>query len=55
MERQGYLLEVYASDEDDTWTIIFTNPAGTSCPVAEGVGWQVETPVLLGKEPGEET
>ena len=37
---KGVLLEVVASDDGGTWTIIATSPAGVSCLVAAGEGWR---------------
>lgn len=33
---QNQVVEVYASDETGTWTILVTSPAGISCLVASG-------------------
>lgn len=34
------LLEVYASEATGTWTILVTDPDGTSCLVAAGQMWE---------------
>jgi len=36
----GGLVEVLASKDGETWTIIITTPQGMSCPVAAGEGWR---------------
>lgn len=40
------MMEVYASDEKGTWTIIITTPSGMSCLIAAGQDWQVGPPAL---------
>jgi len=37
---KGVLLEVVASNDGGTWTLIATSPAGVSCLVAAGEGWR---------------
>lgn len=36
----GGLVEVLASPQGETWSIIVTAPGGPSCLVAEGNGWR---------------
>ncbi len=36
----GGMVEVLASGDGGTWTIILSNPNGTSCLVAAGEGWR---------------
>ena len=36
MQTNGNLLQVYASDAKDTWTVVSTTPGGMSCIVAAG-------------------
>ena len=45
--RKGYglqsaslVVELYASDETGTWTLIATRPDGTSCAMAVGKAWR---------------
>lgn len=45
----GKVVEVLTS-ESGTWTIIVTNPDGTSCIVAAGEAWEDIEPIAL-KEP----
>jgi hypothetical protein len=40
LQTNGNLLQVYASDEKRTWTVVSTTPAGMSCIVAAGKGWE---------------
>ncbi len=41
------MLEVWASQENGTFTVIITNPQGVSCIVAAGTDWFVSTPEQL--------
>ncbi len=36
----GGIVEVLTSGDGSTWTIILSNPNGTSCLVAAGEGWR---------------
>jgi hypothetical protein len=36
----GGLVEVLTTGDGETWTIILSNPNGTSCLVAAGEGWR---------------
>ncbi len=40
LTENGWLLEVYASREGETWTVAMTMPNGTTCLVASGQEWQ---------------
>lgn len=40
LQPDSNVLEVFASDESGTWTIIVTAPNGVSCLVAVGEAWQ---------------
>ena len=40
MQSNGNLLQVYSSEEKDTWTVVSTTPAGLSCIVAAGKRWE---------------
>ncbi|MFO1067009.1 MAG: hypothetical protein U1E14_00610 [Geminicoccaceae bacterium] len=44
LQNDGTLLQVFASADGDTWTVLSTAPDGTSCVVAAGRGWQAEPP-----------
>ncbi|MGH6946880.1 MAG: hypothetical protein ACREDZ_06090 [Kiloniellales bacterium] len=40
--KDGQLLEIYASDENGTWTILVTAPNGPACLVTAGDAWRNE-------------
>ena len=40
LSNSGVLVEVLSSDNGSTWTIIVSQPNGTSCLVAAGKEWQ---------------
>lgn len=40
LQSNGNLLQVYASDKKDTWTVVSTTPNGLSCIVAAGKKWE---------------
>lgn len=40
LAENGGLLEVLASEETGTWTIIVTRPTGDSCVMATGQSWE---------------
>ncbi len=40
MHSNNGLLEVYASEDTGTWTILVTSPDGTSCLIAAGQMWE---------------
>jgi hypothetical protein len=40
LSNSGVLVEVLSSDNGSTWTIIVSQPDGTSCLVAAGKEWQ---------------
>ena len=42
LQNDGTLLQVFASKDGDTWTVLSTSPDGTACVVAAGRGWQAE-------------
>ena len=42
LSTQNGIVEVFASEETGTWTIILTLPTGQSCLVAAGNSWQTE-------------
>ena len=46
LQSNGNLLQIYASDKKNTWTVVSTTPGGKSCIVAAGKRWQS----LPGKE-----
>ena len=42
------VVELYASEETGSWTILMTNPQGTSCLMAAGEAFQVEPAAVAG-------
>jgi hypothetical protein len=40
LQSNGNLLQVYASEDKGTWTVVSTTPAGMSCIVAAGKSWE---------------
>lgn len=45
LSDSGALVEVLTSDNGATWSILLSQPDGTSCLVAAGESWQPLTPV----------
>lgn len=45
LQSNGNLLQVYASEEKGTWTVVSTTPNGTSCIVAAGEKWHSLPPI----------
>jgi tetrahydromethanopterin S-methyltransferase subunit C len=46
VHANGSLMQVFASDAGDTWTVVMTSPKGISCIVAGGNDWYVLPPAL---------
>lgn len=47
LQSNGHLIQVFASKDGTTWTIVSTRPDGVSCIVALGQHWEVlPDPVL---------
>lgn len=44
LSSTGALLELLASPDGSTWTIILSGPDGMSCPLAAGRDWQERIP-----------
>ncbi len=49
LATNGGILEVLASPNGNSWTIVLTMPDGTSCLVAAGKNWQTTTRFVAGK------
>jgi hypothetical protein len=49
VHANGSLMQVFASDAGDTWTVVMTSPKGISCIVADGNDWHV-LPLPLGRQ-----
>lgn len=47
LHQNNSVVEVYASDETGTWTILITNPSGLSCLMASGLMWGNAVPGIL--------
>ena len=45
----GSLIQVYATADGATWSIVMTNPQGVSCVVAVGQDWDQRTALMLGQ------
>ena len=43
------VVELFASEETGSWTILLTSPQGTSCMMAAGEAFQVEPVGVLGE------
>ena len=44
LRSNGELLQVFASAESGTWTIVSTTPQGTACILAAGRHWELPRP-----------
>ncbi|MGF1660755.1 MAG: hypothetical protein ACFCUS_15140 [Rubrimonas sp.] len=42
LQGESTLIEVFASSDTGTWTILFTRPDGVTCAVAAGQAWREE-------------
>ena len=40
----GSLIELFVSEEEDTWTLTVVDPNGISCVIAVGESWQKTSP-----------
>jgi hypothetical protein len=40
VQTNGNLLQVFASPESGTWTILSTSPTGMTCVIAAGKSWE---------------
>jgi hypothetical protein len=52
LHQNQNVLEVYASDETGTWTILVTRPDGKACLIAAGQMWEGEAAPLA--KPGKD-
>lgn len=41
LQADGKLLQVFASEQSGSWSIVATTPGGVSCIVAVGEAWQM--------------
>lgn len=44
LSESGRLMEVFASPDGRTWTIVMTTPDGLACIMAAGKNWDVIIP-----------
>ena len=52
LNQSNGVLEVYASDETGTWTILVTSPDGKACLLAAGKMWEADATPLT--KPGKD-
>ena len=45
----GNLIQVYATEDGATWSIVMTNPQGVSCVMAVGKDWDQRAKLLVGE------
>lgn len=50
LSNNGGVVEVLASPDGGTWTIIVTDPQGISCLMATGEYWEAARKTLLGQK-----
>jgi hypothetical protein len=49
LQTQSAMIEIWASPETGTWTILMTQASGVSCVVASGQSWNpYQTAALIG-------
>jgi hypothetical protein len=46
MQSTGVVIEIYASTETGTWTLLATRPDGVACAMAAGEAWREEDGVV---------
>jgi hypothetical protein len=51
LNRGNSVVEVFASAETGTWTILVTTPNGVSCMIASGELWESQSPL---RRPGQD-
>lgn len=52
LNQNNGMVEVFASDQTGTWTILVTMPNGMSCLMAAGKAWQGEAAVTTAPDKG---
>lgn len=50
LDNSGGVVELLASPDGGTWTIIVTDPQGTSCLMAAGEFWEMAKKALIGQK-----
>ena len=51
ISSKGALIEVFSTEDGDTWTILLTAPRGNSCIVDTGQAWQPKPHEFEVREP----
>jgi hypothetical protein len=46
MQNAGVVIEIFASTETGTWTLLATRPDGVTCAMAAGEAWREEDGVV---------
>ncbi len=49
LSANGRMVEIYATDDGATWTMVITTPEGQSCVVASGEAWAERAQSELGQ------
>ena len=49
LSANGGMVEIYATDDGATWTMVVTTPEGQSCVVASGEAWAGRVQSELGQ------
>jgi hypothetical protein len=49
LDANGRMVEIYATDDGATWSMVITTPEGQSCVVASGEAWAERVQSELGQ------
>jgi len=49
LTENNHIIEIYASEETGSWTILTTSPQGLTCLMSAGDAYQQDPPVQLGE------
>ena len=44
LTASGWFMEIFATRDGKTWTLLVTNPAGRACITGSGSEWQLDQP-----------
>lgn len=50
-QSEAGLMEIWASDSDNSWTILLTRPDGVTCVMAHGTHWLENTMLPVSGDP----
>ncbi len=50
LATDGMVVELYASANGDTWSILVVSPTGVACLAAAGEGWTLENVQIPGRD-----